>query len=321
MKSSVPNQESNNDLGFGTKVAQESHNRLLNRDGSFNVMRKGLSFAQSRSPYHSLITMSWLKFNLLVFTYYILVNVLFGTAYYLCGEEALLGTAGRSTVARFIDDFFFSVQTSTTIGYGRISPVGIAANVLVSVEAMAGLLGFALSTSLLFARFSKPNAKIIFSHQGVIAPYRGITAFEFRIANERSNQLIQVEVSVILSRIERDTATGSRKFHKLSLEREQVVFFPLNWTIVHPIDEKSPLFGVSRESFFDSDPEFLILLTGTDDTFSQTVHARSSYKANEIVWGAKFSDMFQKSSNGIVSVDLHRIHDIEKANVSTKSIT
>jgi inward rectifier potassium channel len=300
-------------------VAQQSHDRLLNRDGSFNVMRKGLSFVQSLSPYHSLLTMSWSKFNLMVFTYYILFNILFGIAFYLCGEDALQGTTGRSNVERFMDDFFFSVQTSTTIGYGRIAPVGLAANVLVSLEAMAGLLGFALATSLLFARFSRPNAKIIFSHQSVIAPYRGITAFEFRIANERSNQLIQVEVAVMLSRIERDTAAGIRKFHKLSLEREQVVFFPLNWTIVHPIDEKSPLFGVSRESFYDSDPEFLILLTGTDDTFSQTVHARSSYKANEIVWGARFGDMFQKQENGVMSVDLRRIHDIELANVGTKS--
>jgi inward rectifier potassium channel len=311
--------DNSNDLGFGSRVSQLSRNRLLNRDGSFNVVRKGLSFAHSLSPYHSLLTMSWWKFNTIVFVFYIFLNVLFGGAYYLCGEDALQGTGSRSTGTRFLDDFFFSIQTSTTIGYGRIAPVGLAANILVSLEAMTGLLGFALATSLLFARFSRPNAKVIFSHKAVIAPYRGITAFEFRIANARSNQLIQVEASVILSRIERGTKGKIRRFHRLSLERDRVVFFPLNWTIVHPIDERSPLHGASQESFYDSEPEFLILLTGTDETFSQTVHARSSYKGKEVVWGARFSDMFQPPDEGIISVDLHRIHDIETANLNASS--
>jgi inward rectifier potassium channel len=305
------NQDENKDLGFGSRVAQQSHDRLLNRDGSFNVRREGWPYLRLLSPYHYLLTISWMQFNVIVVSAYLIFNFLFALGYFLCGDGALQGAGLGSVSERFVDDFFFSVQTSTTIGYGRIAPVGLAANILVSIEAMAGLLGFALATSLLFARFSKPNAKIIFSKHALIAPYRGFTAFEFRIANARTNQLIQVDVKVVLSRLERKGDVTSRKFYELALERQQVLFFPLNWTVVHPIDQTSPLFGVTKESFYESDPEFLLLLTGTDDTFSTTVHARSSYKGNEVLWGAKFSDMFNKSDNGMISVDLRRIHEIE----------
>lgn len=304
-------QDDNKDLGFGSRVSQQSRDRLLNRNGSFNVRREGLPFFRALSPYHALLSISWTRFNLIVVSSYLAFNLLFAFGYFLCGDGALQGATVGTTPDRFIDDFFFSVQTSTTIGYGRIAPVGMAANILVSIEAMLGLLGFALATSLLFARFSKPNAQIVFSNRAIIAPYRGITAFEFRIANERNNQLIQVEVRLVFTRLEKTGETTSRKFYELSLERQQVLFFPLNWTVVHPIDETSPLSGVTRASFYASDPEFLVLLSGIDDTFSSTVHARSSYRGEEIVWGAKFSDMFQKSKNGITSVDLRHIHEIE----------
>jgi inward rectifier potassium channel len=301
------------DLGFGARVAQESGQRLLNRDGTFNVRREGLSVFRSRSLYLHFLDISWPAFHAIIAAGFLLFNTIFATAYLLCGEGALRGTTGTTPVERFADAFFFSVQTSTTIGYGQVAPVGLAANITVSLEVMVGLLGFALATGLVFARFSRPNARVAFSNLAVVAPYRGITAFEFRVANERSNQLIQAEVSVLFSRMELHEGKMVRRFHQLALERASVVFFPLHWTVVHPIDASSPLHGLSHEQFVASDPEIEILLTAIDETFSQTVHARSSYKAGEIVWGAKFADMYHRPARGVLSVDLRRLHVIEPA--------
>jgi len=190
--------------------------------------------------------------------------------------------------------------------------VSLTANVLVTIESLAGMLGLALATGILFARFSRPSARILFSHNAVVAPYQGITAFEFRIANERSNQLIEANVTVTFSRFETEGSKRKRKFYQLTLERKSVVFFPLSWTIVHPIDDSSPLAGITGESLHESDAEFLVLLTAIDETFSQTVHARSSYKSNEVIWGSKFANMFH-TIDGQLTVDLHRIHEVEAA--------
>lgn len=300
------------DLGFGSVVA-ENRRRLLNRDGSFNVTRSGLSLSASLSPYHALLTMSWGRFLALVAAAYLGLNTLFAFGFLLCGPGAI-GGEGDGSHSGFLRAFFFSVQTFATIGYGHIHPVGIAANVLVTVESLVGLMGFALSTGILFSRFSRPTARIVFSRRALIAPYQGITAFEFRIANERSNQLIELEAKVLLSRFESAEGKSVRRFYPLPLERSKVVFFPLSWTIVHPIDEASPLFGVSDRQLIESDAEFLILLTGIDETFSQTVHSRSSYRAEEIVWNARFQNLFVKGSGGDpLSIDIGRLHDFEKA--------
>jgi inward rectifier potassium channel len=301
------------DLGFGSRVTQDSRQRLLNRDGSFNVRRKRLPFRRRFAPYHYLVTIPWPRFHVLLIGAYLVFNLLFATAYYLTGRGSLSEDEGKSDGRRFLDDFFFSVQTSTTIGYGKIAPVGVPSNIVASVEALAGLLGFALATSLLFVRFSQPNARIMYSNTAVIAPYRGINGLMFRIANERNNQMINVGVQVLLSRIEHGARGPMRKFHTLMLEREKVMFFPLTWTIVHPIDKQSPLHGVTEDEFRTSDPEVLVLLNGIDDTFAQTVYSRSSYKEHEIIWGAKFSDVFEQDDDGQLSVNLHRIHLFDRA--------
>lgn len=298
------------DLGLGTRVAQESRERFLNKDGTFSAQRKGLGFFQSLSVYHWLLTMSWTKFILLIVTFYFVINSVFACGYYLCGPEAFEGVRDVNGQSWFLQAFFFSVQTVATIGYGRVNPVSLASNILVTIDSLVGLLGIALITGILFARFSRPSAKVLFSKNAVIAPYRGTTAFEFRIANQRSNQLIDVQVTVTLSRFEQEDGKRVRRFHLLSLERKSVVFFPLTWTIVHPIDEASPLNGVTEETLHSSDAEFLVLVTAIDETFSQTVHARSSYKDHEVIWGARFGSVFS-TTEGNVSVNLHLIHDIE----------
>ena len=299
------------DLGFGSVVARESRRRFLNRDGTFNVRREGLRFWESLSVYHYLLTISWTKFLGYIIAGYVVVNAIFAEIYVLCGPGALVNGDG------FAESFFFSVHTLATIGYGTISPATMAANVVVTIESLIGLLGFAVVYGFVFARFARPTASIRFSERAIIAPYRGGRAFMFRIVNQRSSQLVNLEVSILLSRRKRDGATGhEREFLALPLERESVVFFPLSWTIVHPIDDQSPLGDWTGEDLTECDAEFLILLNGFDETFSQTVHARSSYKASEIVWGARFRNMFNPlDEEGVISVDIRKLDEIEPVNL------
>ncbi len=303
-------EDQSRDLGFGSRVLEQSNERFLNRDGTFNVSRTGFSFFRSLSIYHFLLSVSWGQFLSLLIGFYFGVNLLFAIGYFLCGPGALTGSIAITFGERIQEAFFFSVQTLATIGYGGLRPSGFAANFLVTVQALVGGLGFALATGLVFARFSRPSARIIFSDKAVIAPYKGITAFEFRIVNAKNNQLVDVRATVMLSRIETHHGKQSRKFHKLALERDEVNFFPLHWVIGHPIDENSPLHGSTPQELFDSDAEFLVLLTGIDETSSQSIHVRSSYKHDEVVWGSKFSDMFT-TTRGHIRVDLRRLHDIQ----------
>jgi len=301
-------EEDLHDLGFGAVVARESRERLLNKDGTFNVERRGRGFLASISPYHALITMPWPAYFALVVGAYLVTNLFFAAAYKLAGPGSL-EIAGHRT-ASFLEAFFFSVQTLATIGYGRIAPVGLSANVLVTVESLVGLLGFALATGILFARFSRPVATIVFSHNAIIAPFHDLQAFEFRIANRRTNEVFEVHAEVVFSRIE--GADRVRRFYVLPLEREKVVFFPLSWTVVHAIDDKSPLRGLSQQDLIDSDAEFLVLLTGVDEGFSQMVLTRSSYKPEEVVWNARFTNIFRRTRDGRLSIDVGRIHEFEE---------
>jgi inward rectifier potassium channel len=310
--SRVAKDDINRDLGFGSVVARESRQRLLNRDGGFNVRRDGMKPFASLSLYHHLLTLSWSRFLGLVVVSFLAVNVVFALCFLACGPGALRGTSAAEMGGNtFLRAFFFSVETFATIGYGHISPAGLAANLVVTVESLFGLLGFALATGLLFARFSRPTARIVFSDRALIAPYQNGTAFEFRIVNSRSNQLIEVHCQVLLARFK--SKDGDREFLPLALEREKVTFFPLSWTVVHAIDESSPLFGRTEADLLAHSAEFLIVLTGFDETFSQTVHARSSYTAAEVTWGAKFKNMFNPPApDGVVSIDVGRLHDFER---------
>jgi inward rectifier potassium channel len=297
------------DLGFGTKAVENSR-RLLNADGSFNVKRKGLPFFRTYDVYHTLISMSWRKFSLALIAVYLSVNIIFALLYSWAGISELTGSMGQTAFDKFLDDFFLSTQTITTLGYGRISPLGHTASLIAAVEAMAGVLGFAVITGLLYGRFSRPHAKILYSETGVIAPYRGGSGVMFRIANMRSTQLIEAEVQVVLSMLKPDGK--SRTFDGIKLERNTINFLALSWTIVHPIDEESPLYGMSEEQFRKTDAEFIVLLKAFDDTFSQTVYSRSSYKYHEIKWGAKFRSIIS-GDGGMSILDLGGIGETDPA--------
>jgi inward rectifier potassium channel len=305
----------NADLGFGDVVARETRTRFLNRDGSFNVRREGLGFWQSLSAYHYLLTITWPKFLGYVIAAYIVTNALFATLYVIAGAHALTAFGSEPVELRFVTAFFFSVQTLATIGYGGIAPANMAANVVVTLESLIGLLGFATVGGLVFARFARPQPRVLFSSHAIIAPYRGMKALMFRLVNQTSNQLVQLEAKVLLSRRKKG-GTADREFVNLTLERDGVVFFPLAWTIVHPIDEKSPFWGETEQTFRRCDAEVLVLLNGFDETFSQTVHTRSSFKGEEILWGAKFRSMFNPpDEDGTISVDIRRLSETDPAPV------
>jgi inward rectifier potassium channel len=309
-----PVEDPNLDLGFGSVVARESRDRLLNRDGTFNVRREGLGFWASLSIYHYFLTITWRKFLTYVIAGYIVANMLFAAGYVACGPAALTGFEGASLDSRFQTAFFFSVETIATIGYGNIAPLTLAANLVMTVESLIGLTAFAIVAGIMFARFSRPTAQIIFSRSAVIAPYLGITAFMFRIVNQRNNELVDLQARILFTRRKKDGATGlEREFIPLRLERDRVAFFPLAWTVVHPIDQTSPLWGMTPEALRACQSEFLVLLNGFDETFSQTVHARSSYRGDEVVWGARFRNVFNPpGEEPTISIDIRKLHDIER---------
>lgn len=309
-----PSKQDDRDLGFGAVVAGQSRQRLLNPDGSFNVQRTGLSFLSSLNVYHSLLAMSWTTFLSLVLLLYFLSNVVFGLMYSAFGDMALVDTSADPTQSLFIRGFFFSVQTFATIGYGTIHPVGIIPNLLVTIESYYSLIANALITGVVFARFARPTAKLVYSKVAVIAPYRGVTGLMFRLVNGRNNQLIEMEAQVMFSRLVNEDGRPVRRFSQLELERRKVSFFPLSWTVVHPIGEDSPLYGMTAEDLKLADAEVLILLSATDETFAQLVHTRTSYKPEQIVFGHKFVSIYNERQDGEpISIDVRKLSSIEPA--------
>lgn len=309
----VEQEEQRPDLGFGTRF-NDPHTRLLNKDGSFNVRRQHSGFWNRLNVYHRLIVMPWVEFLVTIFCSYFVINVLFALIYLMLGPNSLRGLESTTVFGHFWECFFFSTQTLTTVGYGGISPSGILSNSIAAIESMLGWLVFALVTGVLYGRFSRPMAHIRFSRQSVFAPYLDVNAWMFRIINERSNQLIDVEIEVSLSRLEtKSDGTRLRRYYALNLERRKVAFFPNNWTLVHPITDDSPLLNCTPEQLEESDAEFLILLRAIDDTFSQMVHRRFSYRYDEIQWGRKFVPMFDGAASGAITVDLDELDETVEA--------
>jgi len=297
------------DLGLGNLVEKDAPERFINKDGSFNIKKIGTSTFSFTNIYHDLITMSWIKFIFIVLLYYISVNTFFTLLYLMVGVHHLSGITGETLFDRFLDAFFFSAQTLTTVGYGRVSPEGLPANIVATLEALLGVIIIAIATGVCYGRFSLPNAKIIFSKNAIIAPYQDVTAFEFKLANERNNQLIDVEVQLTFSYLEIKNQKKVRKYVNLELERNKVNFFPLTWTIVHAINEESPLWELTSNDLQMKDAEFMILFKGFDDTFSQQVQVRSSYKYDEVVFNARFFSIFDNVENGKIVLDLSRIDE------------
>jgi len=296
-------------MGLGGKLSERSRVRLLNRDGSFNVRRNSFSAFHPFNAYHTLLSLPIPRLIALMAAGYAATNVVFAALYWLAGPDALAGAAA-APIARLEDCFFFSVQTLATIGYGKLVPATRVANILVAVEALVGLLGFAVLSGLLFARFTRPTAKISFSRHAIIAPYEGGWALMFRLVNLRNHDLTDVHAVVSLAMWVDNQGQRRRRFYQLPLERDAIIFMPLHWVVVHPITGASPLRGLTPESFAAADPEVVCLISADDETFAQTVHAKTSYDAADIVWGARFRDMYMADTDR-VAIDLTRLHDIE----------
>lgn len=299
------------EIGFGSKSFEFSE-RLIFADGSFNVEQKGTGLS-SFSLFHWMIHVSWFKFFSFVVVSYILVNLLFGGTYYLVGPEFLTESPEGKGLDSFLHCFYFSSQTLTTVGFGRISPTGNVSSIVAAFEAMVGVLGFAFATGILYGRFSKAKAKILFSDKVVISPYRGIKGFKFRIVNSRKNQLIDMSARVVYSYIEEEKdGNKKRRYRQLDLEIDFINLFPLPWTIVHPLSEDSPLYGKGVVDLSNEKAEFIIILKGYDDTFNQYVHQIHSYKFDEIVFDADFLPMFDATLEKSPVVYMDRISDFKK---------
>jgi inward rectifier potassium channel len=296
------------DPGF-TQSYRGQLDRIINRDGEFNVRRRGATLWDIH-PYQFMLNVRWPVFVAMIFAAYAFANLVFAMIYLGVGVEHLRGAEATTTLERFETAFFFSAQTLTTLGYGRLSPDGWMANILASFEALLGLMGFAIVTGLVFGKFSRPMARLAFSGKMIVAPFQSGNSLQFRIANRRSNNLMEVEARILFATVETSDGGLKRMFRPLPLERTGVQFLPLTWTLVHPIDDASPLAGLTAADLERLQAEFLILIKGFDDTFFQNVHVRYSYRHDEVVWGARFLPAFEVDSTGKMVLDLHRLSEI-----------
>lgn len=279
---------------------------VVSRDRNMKILRKGSSHSNWRDTYHWLLTLSWDKFVIVIIVAYAIVNTLFALAY-LAGGDCIANARPRS----FADAFFFSIQTMASIGYGAMYPKTDYANLVVAIEALVGLMCLAMATGLMFARFSRPTAKVLFSKVAVIAPYNGKPTLMFRTANERHNQIFEAEMQVSLVRDE-VSIEGSvmRRFYDLKLVRNQTPIFALTWTGMHIIDESSPLYGETGETLHHSNIEIIVILTGMDETVAQTIHTRHSFLAEEIHWNHRFVDILVTMPDGKRLIDYTSFHEV-----------
>ncbi|MEA5509726.1 ion channel [Crocosphaera sp. UHCC 0190] len=256
--------------------------------------------------YHWLLALSWPRFLLLTTIFYLGINIIFASAYLTTGEGIVNAKSGS-----FKDAFFFSIQTLSTVGYGSMYPETLYAQILVTLEVWTGLLLLTILTGLMFARFSRPTARVLFSQVAVICPFNGVPTLIFRAANQRENQILEAQIRVSLVRNEISSEGHyMRRFYDLELLRSQTPIFGLSWQIMHPIDEKSPLFGTSSELLAEEETELWVTLTGLDETFSQTIHARYFYNHQQILWDQKLVDIFRRSPDGKYYIDISRFHDV-----------
>lgn len=311
--SKLDQEKSRKDSGFGT-AATSTKARLILPDGAFNVTRNGQSFSAWLNLYHRMITMSVYEFVLVIAVAYFIVNLVFAVIYYLIGVEHLNGIEEQTKfISKFWGAFFFSSQTLTTVGYGHISPLGSLTNAVAAVEALVGLMMFALITGLVYGRFSTPSPKVLFSGNILVSPYLDINGLMFRLINERNSQLINVEVNVMMSRNEKDKEGKlTRKYYNLALERDMIQFFSTSWTVVHPITPESPFYNETSESLKASDTEILIAVEGMNDAYADPVHVRTSYIYSEFLWGKKFVPVLSEKGTGYV-LDLNKINECVEA--------
>lgn len=280
--------------------------RLVPRGDGLEVVSHGRKRQWLDDLYARLLGVSWKQLMFIITFLYIIINLLFASCYLLLTDGIENARPGS-----FLDAFFFSVQTMATIGYGKMSPIGVTANALVTLEALLGFGYFAVVTGLVFSKFSRPTARVMFSEKAVICPYDGVPTLMLRLANERTNRIVNASVQLVLIRKETN-AEGSvmRRFHDLAIVRSQVPLMQVTWTVMHIIDESSLLFGATGESLRDNETEIIVSLTGLDETMSQTIHARYSYISDEIACNHTFEDILNRTSDGRLEIHYQRFHNV-----------
>lgn len=292
-----------NDLGLGSKAP-----RLLNADGSFNVKRKGIGIS-TVNLYQYLTRMGWMPFLLIIFTILVLINVAFALVYVWIGIDHFSNLQAINPWEDFLNCLHFSFQTFTTVGYGFIAPEGHLISFIASLEAMSGWMVFAIITGLLYGRFAKPSAKILFSNNLLVSPHAEGDSLQFRVVNKRKSVIMDLHARMLLSY---SGANQTRSYVPLELERPSVVLFPLNWTIVHPITKDSPLYGKTHEELTQMDAQFIIVLKGYDDTFSQEINALHAYEPEDMIWNARFDMMYEADKDGSTILDMKKMNNVRK---------
>ncbi|WP_276876193.1 ion channel [Chryseobacterium joostei] len=309
-------QENTENSGFGSNAS----GRFINKDGLPNVKRTGVNVFNRLSWYHTMLNLSSFRFISYLVVAYILINLVFAMIYYLIGVEHLTGIDKSDPLNEFIDVFFFSSQTFTTVGYGRIAPVGFMASLVATFEAFLGLLTFAIATGLFYGRFSRPRAYLRFSDIAVVAPFQDSTALMFRLAPYKNNALTDADVivSTAIEVIENDVPKSN--FYRLDTHLSKINTLALNWTVVHKIDENSPFYGFSENDFNNIDIEIIVQIRAFDEVFSNTVVQRSSYITGEIVYGAKFVPMYYPNKGNLATIlDLDKINEHQKAELPVQA--
>ncbi|OLP16349.1 ATP-sensitive inward rectifier potassium channel 10 [Leptolyngbya sp. 'hensonii'] len=285
------------------KRSSRIHIRM--QDGRFQIMGLGVWHSYWRDPYHLMLTIPWSGFLAIVVGVYIAINALFALAYMLGGDCIANAQPGS-----FLDQFFFSVQTLASIGYGAMYPKTIYAHSLVTIEAIVALVGIAVLTGLAFARFSRPTARVIFSQVAVITPYNNVPTLMFRAGNQRRNQILEAQLQVYLMRDEMsDEGHAMRRFYELKLLRNRTPSFTLSWTAMHPIDPESPLYGIDSTDLVRIRAAIVASLSGIDETVMQVIHARHTYAAQDILWNNRFVDIFHITPDGQTYLDYTHFHD------------
>lgn len=291
--------------------------RLTNKDGSTNLKKTGLPVWSLISIYHTLLRMTWGKFLLCAVIFYTFTNILFASIYCAIGIEHLDGAQQAGTFFdHFLAAFFFSSQTLTTVGYGHVAPDGIVANIVASMESLIGILSFAVVTGLIYGRFARPRAYLLFSNNMLIAPHKGNRALMIRTATYKNNHLTDAEAMLTVALQVIENGRPITRFYQLPLELNKINSLALNWTIVHPLDESSPLQHYTYEELIASRLEVIVSIKGFDDHFSNTVQQRTSYTHNELVYGARFLPMYHVSADGIHTIlELNKINAYENVSL------
>ncbi len=301
-----------NNTGFGPNSNVEG-GRLINADGSTNLRKVGIPFWDRISLYHTLLRMKRSHFFFTIFLFYTAANVFFAILYYLVGIKNLGIEGDHSVWEQFFEAFFFSSQTMTTVGYGRVAPAGLYANIVASVESLLGILSFAVVTGLIYGRFSRPRAYLLFSKNLLISPFQGGKAIMLRIATYKNNHLTDVEAQLTVAIHVKEGEKMVTKFFQLTPEIAKINSLALSWTIVHPINEDSPLFNFTKEDVVNSRMELIVNIKAFDDHFSNIVQQRTSYTYHQILYGAKFLPMFERATDGsmtLLELDKINLHEL-----------